>query len=83
MYVNVRQQDECFSLLTGRVTVHTEAVPPHVPDGLDGHCVALTAQPRLQEIHRGNYNSAWGRLQGPGTGGTRSSPLRKGIHTQT
>lgn len=32
---------------TGRVTVHAEAVPSHVPYGLNGHGVALAAQPRL------------------------------------
>lgn len=29
--------------LTGGVTVCTEAVSPHVPDGLDGHCITLAS----------------------------------------
>lgn len=30
-------------ILTGRVTVHTEAVPPHVAYGLNDHGVTLAA----------------------------------------
>lgn len=30
-------------ILTGRVTVHAEAVSPHVADGLDDHGVTLAA----------------------------------------
>ena len=40
------------AVLTGRITVHAEAVPSHVAYRLHGHRVALAAQTRLWGGHR-------------------------------
>lgn len=42
---------------TGCITVHAEAVPPHIPYGLNGHGVTLAAQPRLRETREGDASA--------------------------